>query len=167
MKFTVSLEKKYLVYLIISIAIVAGISYTIAQTVPNPGHIYTDIGFPEGVLVPSGAVMAFDLASCPPGWSLYAAANGKVIVGLSSSDSEFNSLGKTGGEKSHALSIAEMPSHTHNYIGGRGGPYSSYGAYSADPAAYMYTTYSTGARGGSGAHNNLQPYVTLIYCKKN
>jgi len=39
--------------------------------------------------------------------------SGKAVVGLDSSQSEFDSLGKTGGAKTHALSVAEMPSHTH------------------------------------------------------
>jgi microcystin-dependent protein len=39
--------------------------------------------------------------------------NGKVIVGTSSADAEFDVLGETGGEKTHVLTIAEMPSHNH------------------------------------------------------
>lgn len=51
-------------------------------------------------------------------------AEGQTLIGMSSSDTEFNTLGKTGGAKSislshthttsgHALTTAEMPSHTH------------------------------------------------------
>lgn len=39
--------------------------------------------------------------------------NGKVPVGYSSAETEFNALGKTGGEKRHLLTAAEMPNHTH------------------------------------------------------
>ena len=38
---------------------------------------------------------------------------GKVAVGLDSSQTEFDTLGETGGAKTHTLSISEMPSHTH------------------------------------------------------
>lgn len=38
---------------------------------------------------------------------------GRVGVGLDTTQIEFNAIGKTGGEKSHLLSNAEMPSHTH------------------------------------------------------
>lgn len=38
---------------------------------------------------------------------------GKVVVGVDSAQSEFNTLGESGGEKAHALSIGEMPSHDH------------------------------------------------------
>lgn len=38
---------------------------------------------------------------------------GKVAVGLDSSQTEFNTLGETGGAKTHTLTESEMPSHTH------------------------------------------------------
>jgi microcystin-dependent protein len=38
---------------------------------------------------------------------------GNTIVGLDSAQTEFNTLGETGGAKTHALTISEMPSHTH------------------------------------------------------
>lgn len=37
----------------------------------------------------------------------------RVPVGYDSTDSDFNLLGKTGGEKTHALTSGEGPSHTH------------------------------------------------------
>lgn len=51
-------------------------------------------------------------------------AEGQTLIGMSSSDTEFNTLGKTGGAKSislshthttsgHALTTSEIPSHTH------------------------------------------------------
>ena len=40
---------------------------------------------------------------------------GKVPVGFNSSETEFDNLGETGGEKTHTLSITEMPSHSHSY----------------------------------------------------
>ncbi|WNM27559.1 tail fiber protein [Demequina capsici] len=38
---------------------------------------------------------------------------GRVPVGADSSDTTFDALGETGGEKSHTLTATEMPSHTH------------------------------------------------------
>lgn len=38
---------------------------------------------------------------------------GNVVVGLNASDSSFDSLGETGGAKTHTLSTAELASHTH------------------------------------------------------
>lgn len=40
--------------------------------------------------------------------------SGRVPVGVDSGDSDFASAGKTGGEKTHTLTTAEMPSHSHS-----------------------------------------------------
>jgi len=44
-------------------------------------------------------------------WAAFGA--GKVMVGLDSSDSSFDTVEETGGAKTHTLSIAEMPAHNH------------------------------------------------------
>ena len=44
-------------------------------------------------------------------WSAFGA--GRVLVGYDSGDSDFNTAEKIGGEKTHTLTTAEMPSHTH------------------------------------------------------
>ena len=38
---------------------------------------------------------------------------GKVIVGIDEDDNDFNTVNKTGGEKTHTLTVNEMPSHNH------------------------------------------------------
>lgn len=44
-------------------------------------------------------------------WKLI--ATGKVLVGYDASDDDFAKVGNTGGEKSHKLTIQELPSHSH------------------------------------------------------
>ena len=39
--------------------------------------------------------------------------SGKTLVGVDTNDSAFNTVEKTGGEKMHTLTVAEIPSHTH------------------------------------------------------
>ena len=39
---------------------------------------------------------------------------GKTLVGVDESDTDFKTSKLTGGEKTHKLTIAEMPSHTHD-----------------------------------------------------
>jgi microcystin-dependent protein len=90
-----------------------------------------------------------------------------------------HTLGEGGGEQSHTLSIAELPTHTHAAQG------SSADADAAVPtgnllAAVDNTTFGTaygGASnltalapaavsnvGGSQAHLNMQPFLTLSFC---
>jgi len=86
---------------------------------------------------------------------------GRVPVGRDASQTEFDGLGETGGEKTHTLTIAEMPSHTHTYLGVQ-----SQGAASGlDNVAENSPrpTETSGSTGGSQAHNNLQPYIVLNY----
>lgn len=90
---------------------------------------------------------------------------GRVPVGRDAGQTEFDGLGETGGAKTHTLTGTEIPSHTH----GLTVPYannSANGATSLAGASVAATgnfTLTTAADGGGGAHNNLQPYLTLNY----
>jgi microcystin-dependent protein len=90
-----------------------------------------------------------------------------------------HTLGERGGEQAHTLSIAELPTHTHVLNG------SSADADAAVPASNLLavvdnTTFGTayagasnlvafspqasGNVGGSQAHLNMQPFLTLSFC---
>jgi microcystin-dependent protein len=93
---------------------------------------------------------------------------GRVPVGLDSSQTEFNSLNKKGGEKTHTLTINEMPSHNHRTEEIAAGLYSGWGNKSDNgwvSAAVQGTggNWNVGYTGGGQAHNNLQPYITVNY----
>ena len=93
---------------------------------------------------------------------------GRVVVGYNSAETEFDALGETGGEKTHTLTVAEMPSHNHSktviprdtqwLAPSQGWNYSF-----TDGATYTHYTDDTG---GGDAHNNLQPYIVLNYIIK-
>lgn len=94
---------------------------------------------------------------------------GKVPVGLNSSDTEFNTLGKTGGEKAHQLTINEMPSHNHltGIVTDKAfeAELKSGGGATAQ-VLWTQNQSSTGVTGGDGTHNNIQPYNTVNYIIK-
>lgn len=105
---------------------------------------------------------------------------GRVPVGKDASQTEFDAMGETGGAKTHTLTIAEMPSHTHiqnahsHIIDGalipRGTGSDFREVTDAGTGTSNVTTRSETATnqytGGGGAHNNLQPYVVLNYIIK-
>ena len=86
--------------------------------------------------------------------------SGKVVIGVSNT----HALGSTGGEETHVLTIAEIPSHTHSVPCGRNKGSATY-CYDDGGAmmAHQSTTPATGSAGGGQAHNNMQPYITLNY----
>ena len=87
---------------------------------------------------------------------------GKVPVGYDPTDTDFNPVGHTDGEKTHTLTIEEMPSHNHsrNYYSS---DWCANGTKSGYHGSDTGTKKVTGSTGGGQAHNNLQPYAVIKY----
>ena len=88
---------------------------------------------------------------------------GRVLVGQDTGDASFDTLGETGGEKTHTLTIQEMPSHNHGFSEALAKWYSGAddmlgGTYDTRTNGYLNATNNTG---GGQAHNNLQPYIVV------
>lgn len=96
---------------------------------------------------------------------------GKIPVGYDISDNDFNVAGKTGGEKTHTLTINEMPEHYHDIgnegailYGGNRAYFSSTGSISTwtNNEAHSHTK----NKGNGQPHNIMQPYVVMNYIIK-
>lgn len=93
-------------------------------------------------------------------WQPY--AQGRVVIGHGSTtdtrgESRAFNNGQSGGAFQHALSVAEMPNHSHGIpiaSGEKGWSAAEQGNHDAG-----YGAQTTGA-GGDAAHNNVQPYIT-------
>jgi hypothetical protein len=114
-------------------------------------------------------------------------AEGRVVVGVDSADTDFDTAEETGGEKTHTLTESEMPSHNHSgstsadgehthsfyYVSGDGSGSTGGIDYETRTNKSTITTSSNGehfhtisSSGGGSAHNNLQPYITAYIWKR-
>ena len=111
-------------------------------------------------------------------------ARGRVLVGLDPAQSEFDTLGDSGGDKEVTLTVAQMPSHSHGAVTGAETVEGSFGLTDSttNPAGSAAIRRGTGgstrtmtdsahshsipAQGGGEAHSNLQPYLVVRYMIK-
>lgn len=169
-------------------------------------------------ITPVGSLTAFAGATAPTGWLICNGASvtkekypdlfrtigytyggsganfnlpnlkGRVPVGLDSVQTEFDTLGETGGSKTHTLTTNEMPGHTHGGStttdGSHSHTYSDFPNANQELAQGTFTfrrmpstantstagshshTITTTTTGGGLAHNNLQPYVVVNWIIK-
>lgn len=96
-------------------------------------------------------------------WQSFGA--GRVLVGVDTSQTEFNNPLKTGGEKTHVLTINEMPIHNHNIHVGWGDTGLGAG-YARVDANNPENRWGVDNSGGGQAHNNLQPYITVYFWRR-
>jgi hypothetical protein len=99
------------------------------------------------------------------GWrklsSVVPTAAGKVFVNKDDADSDFDTVGKTGGAKTVTLSVAQMPSHSHSVAlnaasDSGGGSITSGGATGNDGNV------GTSSQGNGDAHENMPPYFVIL-----
>lgn len=87
-----------------------------------------------------------------------------VPAGYKSGDTNFGTLGGTVGEATHTLTITEMPSHDHSVSPFYTAAGSSTGVSGGASTPNLYTR--SGLTGGGGAHNNIQPSLTVNFIIK-
>ncbi len=126
----------------------------------NASSIVFDMIHPVG-----DVVIRYDSANPGnlPGWqgTWQRIAEDRMLIGRGS-DPDFDTAGKTGGEKSHTLTENELPSHRHgldkaSYFQGGGGTSAVRGAGSD-----TYTSYA----GGNQPHNNMPPYEVVYIWRR-
>ena len=113
------------------------------------------------------------------GWAICNGDNGtknrtgRVPVGYGATGTDVNgasiaqtSIGSTGGEKDHTLSISEMPVHNHSLTTIRVNTNAFGGVAFYDRGSGGTNTQVTDNKGGGGAHNNMQPYIVTLFIQK-
>ena len=92
--------------------------------------------------------------------------DGKVLVGQDTQDSDFEIIGNTGGEKTHTLTINEMPSHQHGIYYAQPNTADTTGDSYVYGKREGYNTNMIMSSGGNEAHNIMQPYQVVAYWKR-
>lgn len=122
--------------------------------------------YPVGSIYMSATMSTISQVEAALGGTWVAWGAGRVPVGVDTSDSDFDTVEETGGEKTHTLTIAEMPSHAHEVHAGWGAGSLGRNFFRVDsnnPGNQWDDTFPTG---GGQAHNNLQPYITCYMYKR-
>lgn len=133
--------------------------------------------------VPPGAVMAFDLATCPEGWALFTEGQGRALVGRPTN----GTLKRTFGG---AFNADNETQHSHGGVTGSAGDHQHGGVtngwigwisgtvnYNVDVGRgtiyHIQESITTDVRGahahglGGSAGSSVIPYVYLTVCKKS
>ena len=157
-------------------------------TIDNAGAV-TIAASALSAAIPTGTVAMWATSSAPSGWLLCDGSTfdastysdldtvlggntlpnlqGKVPVGVSSSDSDFDLL-DTGGSKTHTLTEAELPEHEHTFsASGNSGsvPTTVYSNNTAQGGTASATA-NTSTAGSGTAHENMPPYIALNFIIK-
>jgi prepilin-type N-terminal cleavage/methylation domain-containing protein len=128
--------------------------------------------------IPPGAILSFNLAACPPGWTQYNAASGRFILGAGSVASQTVSFDSDDPAYPHASFT--MPSAT--YTSGGTGGYSVWATSLSDNNQNMtaqvtvpnanangvrFVTTAAASTTSPSFESNMPPYIALIFCQKN
>ena len=126
-------------------------------------------GIDGSAIYPIGSVITFydsDDHSGHLGLTWERFATGRMVVGYDSTDASFDTIGETGGEKTHTLTTDEMPSHSHGGIKRVSGETTGDQQEGITMGRYYGNTSWVSNTGGGQAHNNMPPYVVAALWRR-
>ena len=141
----------------VSFTTLTGVTATISNAYPV-GSIYMNCSNATN----PGTLLGFGT------WESFGA--GRVLIGIDSSDTDFDTAEETGGSKTHTLTEAQLPSHRHQ-IGSNDSTAGFGGAagnqeFVQDAGSGIGTPCNTSFTGSGSAHPIVQPYIVVYMWKR-
>jgi len=139
-----------------------GVTSTTAQlnlvnTVPESRTSIYDAIYPIGCIYQSTVATSPTELFAGTAWTAF--SEGRVLAGYNSADSDF-AAGATAGSKTHSMTTAEMPAHTHGFTAAQAiGGFTGNGASPDERSASSSST--TSSTGSGNAFNIMQPYQVV------
>lgn len=122
--------------------------------------------YPVGSIYMSATAATADDVEAMFGGTWESWGMGRTIVGVDPEDEDFAEAELTGGEKTHTLTVNEIPSHYHGGIKTVSSETSGNQQQGVNAGRYYGNELNTSSTGGGQAHNNLQPYITCYMFKR-
>ena len=141
----------------VSFTTLSGVTATISNAYPV-GSIYMNCSNATN----PGTLLGFGT------WAAF--GEGRVLIGIDSSDSDFDGAEETGGSKTHTLTEAQLPSHRHT-IGSNDSTAGFGGAagnqeFVQDAGSGIGTPCNTSFTGSGDAHTIVQSYIVVYMWKR-
>lgn len=128
--------------------------------------IASSVAAAKAALFPVGSIYTA-IVSTNPGtllgfgtWTAF--GTGRMLVGIDSGDTKFDTVEETGGAETVTLTTTEMPAHTHNVIGSSAG---GTGGTRID-AQTSGLTDETSSAGSGAAFSIMNPYIVVHFWKR-
>lgn len=136
---------------------------------------HTHPGGPGGQAFPVGSIFISVVSTNPAtllGYGTWVAFGaGRMLVGIDSGDTDFDTVKETGGAKTITLTEAQIPAHRHALSNLRGATTGSqttaYGGIAAgSDTTSTLTPYQMATTGGGEAHPNIPPYIVCYFWER-
>jgi hypothetical protein len=122
--------------------------------------------------IPKATIAAFDVPNCPEGWTEYANARGRTIVGAGQGNGlTARAYRETGGSEQLRLSIDQLPPHSFSarvpfVLNSAGDRFNAGGKDYPVVQPGGSVAAETNALGKGTPIDMMPPYVVLVFCRK-
>ncbi len=163
-----SMNKKEGMFLAEALVSLLITSVILAVTMPAMTVHKKQAGAPPSLpdIIPADAIMAFNLSSCPSGWTRFSVADGRFLVGIGNNTEHTYFLGDSGGKDAVRLQGGELPEHSHTHFFSEIDSAGTVLDIVYGPSLGDKSPVETDNTGGHDAHENRPRYRAVLWCRK-